>query len=250
MGECAVTSKVCLTFLCLLFWAAGAGLLFIGIEVFLTYNNIGQLSSATYTLVPAIIIIAIGVFMFLLGLIGCIGGCKESKCLLALFFTVLLVILMGEVAAGFLGFAYRGLVENAVKDGMNKALTNYTEDATLKHEVDYVQENLQCCGVTNYTDWFTTPWGVAHPGRVPTSCCEDRNCTSMNEFDTSKIFDSGCMLLLKDKFNTYLGVIAGVAFGFALLEILGMICSCILLCRTQKDLPYAELHEDHGGIRA
>ena len=66
------------------FQIAGAGLLYIGIEVFLTYNNVSQLTKAMYVLVPASIIIATGIFMFVLGLVGCIGGCKESKCLLAL----------------------------------------------------------------------------------------------------------------------------------------------------------------------
>ena len=35
----------------------------------------------------------------------------------------------------------------------------------------YFLFQLHCCGLTNYTDWKPTPWGVGHPDKLPHSCC-------------------------------------------------------------------------------
>ncbi|KAF5909308.1 beta-nerve growth factor, partial [Clarias magur] len=50
------------------------------------------------------IIIGIGGIMMIVGFFGCCGAVKESKCLLALFFSSLLIILGAEVAAGIFGY--------------------------------------------------------------------------------------------------------------------------------------------------
>ena len=64
---------------------------------------------------------------------------------------------------------------------------------------------LQCCGLTNYTDWKVTPWGRGHTGKLPHSCCRstsDAICSDRKEtavlyrtviikyyIDTSKSFN-------------------------------------------------------------
>ncbi|CAH1796917.1 unnamed protein product [Owenia fusiformis] len=62
------------------------------------------------TLIPAVIIIGVGIMMFLIGLIGCVGGCKENRCILATFFSLLLIILTAMVIAGVLAYVYRDQV--------------------------------------------------------------------------------------------------------------------------------------------
>lgn len=48
-----------------------------------TYNHYNDLTTANLTLIPASIILAVGVFMFILGICGCLAACKENKILLA-----------------------------------------------------------------------------------------------------------------------------------------------------------------------
>ena len=61
---------------------AAAGLMFVGAWVYREYKHYDQIADAYYTLVPATIIIGLGVFFFILGLIGCVGAFKEHRCLL------------------------------------------------------------------------------------------------------------------------------------------------------------------------
>ncbi len=55
-----------------------------GAWVYNEYQNYEQIGQALYTLVPASILIAIGVFFFILGIVGCVGAYKEQKCMLGL----------------------------------------------------------------------------------------------------------------------------------------------------------------------
>ena len=65
-----------------LFQAAAAGLIFVGVWVYTEYRHYEQMGEATYTLIPATIIMALGVFFFILGLVGCVGAFKEQRCML------------------------------------------------------------------------------------------------------------------------------------------------------------------------
>ena len=48
------------------------------------YGNIPELADSTDILVPATIIIGSGVFLFIVGLLGCVGAMKRNKCALSL----------------------------------------------------------------------------------------------------------------------------------------------------------------------
>lgn len=43
------------------------------------YGKVEELASSTDILVPSVILIGAGVFLFIVGLLGCVGGMKESK---------------------------------------------------------------------------------------------------------------------------------------------------------------------------
>ena len=54
----------------------------VGAWVFATYHHYDELTKGTHILVPAVIMMAVGVFIFVLGCMGCVGAFKEQKCLL------------------------------------------------------------------------------------------------------------------------------------------------------------------------
>lgn len=51
--------------------------------MFDTYKNFDEITTANLTLIPASIILAVGVFMFIVGIVACAASVKENKCLLA-----------------------------------------------------------------------------------------------------------------------------------------------------------------------
>lgn len=71
------------------FQVAAGGLIFLGSWVFKTYHHYNELTTANFTLVPASIVIAVGVILFIVGGLGCTAACKENKCLLAVVSTII-----------------------------------------------------------------------------------------------------------------------------------------------------------------
>lgn len=63
---------------------AAAGILcYIGAYVFITYDDYDHFFEDVYTLIPAVVIIAVGTLLFIIGLIGCCATIRESSCGLA-----------------------------------------------------------------------------------------------------------------------------------------------------------------------
>jgi len=254
MNGCAITSRAVLIIISLVFLAATIASLYIGVEIYITYQHFNEVTTSQYVLIPASILIAIGIFMLVLFIISCLSSCKESKCLLACLFMLLLVVFVAEVAAGVLGYMYQDKFEGALRDGIENGVQNYTSP-TMKNQVDYIQDNLQCCGVQNYTDWETSAFYTQHNNTFPSSCCHSVNGTTTkvcNLANKGFIYTDGCFQKLEDLLKGNLALIAGVAVAFALIQILGMICSCILLCHSKSEVPYENIQgfSSSGGIRA
>ncbi|XP_026723046.1 tetraspanin-36-like [Athene cunicularia] len=78
--DCGViTSKTVLLLLSLAFWAAAAGLSYVGAYVINTYKSYDNFLQDKYALLPAVIIICVAVVMFIIGLIGCCATFRESR---------------------------------------------------------------------------------------------------------------------------------------------------------------------------
>jgi len=56
----------------------------IGTIILTTYDRQPELTNSVEILIPASIIIAAGVFLFIVGLLGCVGGMRGNKCCLTL----------------------------------------------------------------------------------------------------------------------------------------------------------------------
>lgn len=71
--------------------------MFVGVEVFNTYRKYEEITSANLTLIPASIILGVAVFLFIIGLLGCIAAAKESKGCLAVVGIIFFHVLCEEI---------------------------------------------------------------------------------------------------------------------------------------------------------
>jgi hypothetical protein len=64
-------------------------------------------------------------------------------------------------------------VVDLVRDGLNDTMPEFGEETNRGESItdawDFVQENLECCGVNNYTDWADDP----NVNSYPASCCSN-----------------------------------------------------------------------------
>lgn len=191
-------------------------------------------------MVPTVSLIFCAVLFFIVGLLGCIGSCKEHKCLLGTFCILITLIAVGLIVSAALSYRYRHKVEDKARTVFQKGMNHYQNSSIWRNEIDFVQKKFACCGVDNYTSWENTPFGHSHPDKFPNSCCPNGTCATVN------VYKKGCLPKLKKVFVDHLDIILGTAFGFLGLLVLGIIASCVLLCWRKKneDVPYVGLAPD------
>ncbi|XP_042276068.1 tetraspanin 36 [Thunnus maccoyii] len=228
-----ITSKTVLLFLSLVFWAAGAALAYVGAYVIRSYDNFDSFIQDKYTLIPAAIIIGVSVVMFIFGLVGCCATIRESKVGLSFFFLIIMVIFAAEVAALVLSFIYQGKINGDLERSMNDAFSKYDgQDAETK-AVDYLQSQLQCCGVKNYTSWSNTTWFRNHNNTVPVSCCKNSTTQCTGRMDQPDLLNvEGCEAKLERLLQGVLGYAMLVILGFAIIKFFGMLSVCVITCKT------------------
>ncbi|KHN88039.1 Tetraspanin-5 [Toxocara canis] len=90
-----------------LFWIIGFALLAIGVwahyEKNSAYSHLNKASK--FYLDPAVFLIFAGGLIFLIGFSGCIGALRENTCFLALYSTIIGLLLLAEMALVVLIFA-------------------------------------------------------------------------------------------------------------------------------------------------
>lgn len=241
-----VAAKVILTIINLVFCVISIVLVMMGTWLFSQYFNYDHLSSDKSTVIPACITSTVGFLLLFVGILGFIITFKANICLTRLFLIVLGVLFIGLITGSILAYVFREDIDSTLDSGLKLALEDYSSNKYVRKEVDFMQSELKCCGVDNYTDWLETSWYHNQtPPRIeyPTSCCQD-NCTYQHP--DPRLHTEGCYNKLKNNFLSHLTVVASVAAVCAGLLLLGMISSAFLLHRRTTDVGYIGLPESDG----
>lgn len=247
---CQFTAKVALVLLSTAFWVVAVCLFIIGSIVFAEYKHYDQINDAWFTLIPAIVLLGVGILLVLIGVVGCVGAVKEQRCLLGLFSTILLIIFAGLLVSAILAYIYKKSVSDQIETGMDKVLKRYglNDSEPFTNQMDYIQQKLQCCGVHNYTDWLDTPWYknqlYVPKHNYPDSCCPTNTNSSNTYCLSDKVFNKGCFDLVTNVFNNHLMISAIAALIILIILVLGVVFACVLMCKQRNSTPYSILSNE------
>ncbi|XP_012498679.1 PREDICTED: leukocyte antigen CD37 [Propithecus coquereli] len=199
-----------------------------------------------------------GILTMGLALLGCVGALKELRCLLALYFGMLLLLFATQITLGILISTQRVRLERSVQDIVKKTIQNYhanPEETAAEESWDYVQFQLRCCGWHSPQDWFPVlilRGNESEAHRVPCSCynLSATNDSTIPQFSRlgppvrprhstdlctvpaqSSIYREGCAQNLQKWLHNNLISIVGICLGVGLLE-LGFMTLSIFLCRN------------------
>ncbi|XP_066481721.1 tetraspanin-1 [Tiliqua scincoides] len=217
----------------------GATLLGIGIWVSVDNSSFvgifGPLSSSVLQFVNVgYLLIAIGVVLFVLGFLGCCGAQKESKCLLIMFFSIVLIIFIVEVAAAVVALVYTSLAETILQTTVTPSLKkDYAKNPDITTVWNTTMIKLKCCGLMNYTDFDDSYYFQTYHEYPPTCCSNDTQATCTAGL-ASKSNVRGCFSQLLSEIRTHAGVVGGVAAGIAALEIAAMAVAMYLYCHLDE----------------
>ena len=112
-------------------------------------------------------LIVLGFLLVTTSLIALLGIFYKSSCALSVYFYLLILLVIAELSVGISGFVFKPHMQSLIIDSMRSTEAKYTEDNLIKETWDFIQENMQCCGVHTHTEWFRY-LGEPH---LPDSCC-------------------------------------------------------------------------------
>ncbi|NXT38479.1 TSN1 protein, partial [Pelecanoides urinatrix] len=234
---CFTFIKVMMILFNLAIFLSGGTLLGVGIWVTVDGESFldifGSLSSSVLQVVNvSYFLIVIGAILLVIGFLGCYGAQKDSKCLLMMFFSVVLIIFIAEVAAAVVALVYTTLAETLLTALVTPVLKEkYGADTKFTHIWNVTMKEVHCCGLNNYTDFTDSPL-YKETGNYPEPCCKDlQPCNDTLAADSDV---QGCFHQILEEIKTHAGVVGGVAAGIAALEVAAMAVSMYLYCELDQ----------------
>lgn len=203
--------KYVLFFFNFLFWVCGCCILGFGIHL-LVQNTYGILFRNLPFLTLGNVLVIVGSIIMVVAFLGCMGSIKENKCLLMSFFVLLLIILLAEVTLAILLFVYEKKINTLVAEGLNDSIQHYHSDNSTRMAWDFIQSQLQCCGVNGSSDWISGP---------PSSCPSGANV-------------QGCYKKGQEWFHSNFLYIGIVTICVCVIQVLGMSFALTLNCQIDK----------------
>jgi len=204
---------------------------------------------------PVLLIAALGILVFIISFVGCVGSLRENICLLKFFTGVITSLVLLQVIAGVLIILYPDFFTLKLDDFLQETIKDYRDDVDLQNIIDFTQKQFECCGGKSVDDWDANKYFACNNPiivnkieytsveacGVPYSCCKEveaekpANITDLeiesqvintqcgygvrnrDKNELSKIYQEGCIV----KFEAFITrdmywLIAAVGIIFAL----------------------------------
>ncbi|XP_049991469.1 tetraspanin-8 [Alexandromys fortis] len=231
--------KYSMFFFNFLFWICGTLILALAIWVRVSKDGKEMVASGVNGTNPFIavnILIAVGAIIMVLGFLGCCGAVKESRCMLLLVGSRPIpastlqtpgVVCNRDLQKTF-NFQSSRLLNETLHENV-KLLTNTTEEAEeFQKAMISFQAEFKCCGLVNGAE----DWGSNFKNDAQESCkCPNTTGSQCAPYQGFNVNTQTCLSLIKDLVEKNIIIVIGVAFGLAVIEILGLVFSMVLYCQ-------------------
>ncbi|XP_038865886.1 leukocyte antigen CD37 isoform X2 [Salvelinus namaycush] len=230
----------------LLFFCAGALLLSLGIWIVL---------AETSFFMPAPPYMSFSVFSYFLviggsatmslGFIGCLGALKEVKCMLGMYFFLLSILLAAQIVGAALLFTQRTSLESKVEEHVLHLIASFGKNESnylnLEKTLDYVQQEIHCCGWTGPSIWLEAPCSCYHPinntqnASNSSEMCDCNDIRSFSNYTMCDIYQKGCRESIREWLDENMLIIFAVLLAVMTVELCGMTLSMCLYRWTGLD---------------
>ncbi|XP_001175794.2 CD63 antigen isoform X1 [Strongylocentrotus purpuratus] len=225
--------KYCMFIFTFVFVIVGIGIITAGFLTLTVYQEYVDFTNNSGKAIPALLI-TVGFIIMIVSYLGCCGAFRESYGMLKTYVFIMILLLILELAAGITGYVLRDDIDKLVGENMSELQIKYNSTTSAQRIFDNLQYNLKCCGVYNYTDWMG--WIPDQPNLVPYSCCKTPDTPGCHIIGsaTLDIYTDPCHSAVKDILINQTVLIAGVAIGVAVLDILCIVLGCCLMKKTKE----------------
>uniref|UniRef100_A0A2S2N8D1 Tetraspanin n=1 Tax=Schizaphis graminum TaxID=13262 RepID=A0A2S2N8D1_SCHGA len=229
MAICTFLGKYILYLFNLLCLISSVGILSIAFIINQKLYKWSNFISTDFITTPQILL-AIGVGLLIISIIGLCGVLRDIGWLLTLFSVLLTIVLIGELILS--GFVYQ--MRNEIKDyalnQMNHTISGYNKTGyeASTQTWNLIQSDIECCGIYGPEDWK-----LVTPNKLPTSCCYaiplDGFCTE------TESYKDGCFKKFESILQENSEIIIWTAIGFALVQLFAVFLACCRKCSLHKE---------------
>jgi CD63 antigen len=227
------------------FFLTGVALISVGAYMKIEMANyLNFLDDAYFN--SSILFIILGVVILVIGFFGCCGACTENACMMFTFGSLLAVVVVIEIGVAIAVYVFRNDAHQVITQKMKEGMEHYGTGPDFQGVTEtwnQIQFDLKCCGVENYRDWFSPNITFSKlSGRkdVPDSCCKENTpgCGKNAEDILSKINQDGCFTLLETTVKDNVAMVGGIAIAVIVLQIIGVLVSCMLANNMKRRANY------------
>ncbi|CAF1069070.1 unnamed protein product [Rotaria sordida] len=237
---CCVCAKYFLLFFNLIIWLSGGAFLSFGILVLYKrdLHELFAILSYDSRLIPSIhiigyVLIGMGIFIFIIGLIGCCGSVRESRCLLGLYVFFIILIMGGELIVAMytvlLSKEWDTRIPNTLKRRLLKY--NYSIPQQFEYDLDIIHKQFACCGIDGPSDFYNNINYKIYDPHLPLSCCNRLLNGVCLEMDAYRF---GCYKAINEYIHLYSILIVAIGIVIALCELTALILA-VCVCRYTID---------------
>ncbi|BHF65958.1 Leukocyte surface antigen cd53 [Sparganum proliferum] len=208
--SCGGSCLKCLVFFFNALVFVGGGILS-GFGIYLVIES--AKATSTQTMGVSAFVLAVGLLIFLLGFLGCVGACTENVCMLKTFAVIIAILVILEIIAAILLFI-KEIAAMGIQYQIKEILSgsNVVTEETKK-ALDELQKHLNCCGGEGPADW---------KNQIPASCCASGSANCANPYP------QGCAEALYNAVKDKTLVMGIVIVVLAVLELGAIIAACVL----------------------
>ncbi|XP_062388005.1 tetraspanin-16-like [Sardina pilchardus] len=219
-----------------------SGMLLVGLGAWMRYGAaslvdlMGHYSMQLINL--SYICIAMGSIVSLTSIMGCAGACRENRCLLSMFFIIMMKWVVAQTVGVFVVMVYSRsvgfMLNDAFKDSLVKFYLGVSASDPISTAWNVVMTKFSCCGFKNMTadfvgSAFTQTTGLAYPK----TCCANITSASCDGVTIvpNLIHPEGCfdkVINVIKRESTVLGAAVG---SMGVIEIGSLMLSMILFMK-------------------
>ncbi|TWW67612.1 Tetraspanin-18 [Takifugu flavidus] len=234
-GDCLSCMKYLMFIFNFFIFLGGCFLLTVGVWVLLDPMGFREIVAANPLLFTGVyVVVALGSLLFLLGFLGCCGAIRENKCLLLLFFMLILFIFLSELAAAILAFLFR---EHLTRDYFSRELKRrylgHNSTEVFSSTWNAIMSTFDCCGVSGPKDFEESFFRLRnHNKLVPEACCQrnlgDAGVEQCVSSSVAFTHNKGCYSAVVDYFETYIFTAGALAIVVLTIELFAMVFAMCL----------------------
>lgn len=226
-----------------MFATIGVYSLGVGIWLYLERTDFHELTPSSFSAFStAGLCCATGVAVWIICTVGYIGAISYNRRLLRTYVGFVILLAVIQAVTGVLGFSYKEATRERIRTDLmhNINRSAFISGQGIIYDLtvswDRLQKSLECCGVTNGSDWFYSHRWPTHEF-VPDSCCDPQHFSdveSMNNCgklpsERKIIFQQGCFDLFADWLYHHVSIMNYISLALLIAEMGSLVLAIPLL---------------------